>query len=79
MSSPSDETASQSDAERGNLDGTTATDTPREESLDEAKSAAQTQGNGSFDDAAQDDTAGTDAAQTASDVGGSGQDNGSMS
>ncbi|WP_404392835.1 hypothetical protein [Humibacillus xanthopallidus] len=61
------EQASGGDANRGNLDGSTAVNEPRERSLDEAG------GNGSFDDASE--TSGTgDAA--ASDAGESGQDNG---
>lgn len=81
-SAPPADTHDSDDADRGNLDGTTASNSPREESLDDAKAQAQAQGNGSFDDGAFDDAAGADgadAAQAASDAGGSGQDNGSMS
>ncbi len=67
----------QSDAERGNLDGSNASNGPREHSLEQA------QGNGSFDDASHDsadDSAGdSDEARMASDAGESGQDGGSMS
>ena len=62
------EQASGGDANRGNLDGSTAVNEPRERSLDEAG------GNGSFDDASS-DTGGTGDA-SASDAGDSGQDNG---
>ena len=62
------EQASGDDADRGNLDGSTAVSGPRERALDEAG------GNGSFDDA----TAGTGGTgdPSASDAGDSGQDNG---
>ncbi|OFE15725.1 hypothetical protein BA895_21655 [Humibacillus sp. DSM 29435] len=63
----------QSDAERGNLDGSSATNAPREHSLEQA------QGNGSFDDASGDDAVDGDEARMASDAGESGQDGGSMS
>lgn len=63
----------QSDAERGNLDGSSATNAPREHSLEQAK------GNGSFDDASGDDAVDGDEARMASDAGESGQDGGSMS
>ncbi|MDN5765242.1 MAG: hypothetical protein L0H96_16700 [Humibacillus sp.] len=62
----------QSDADRGNLDGTTASNGPREDSLEQAK------GNGSFDDASDDRTDDTDEARMAADAGESGQDGGSM-
>ena len=62
------EQASGGDANRGNLDGSTAVNEPRERSLDEAG------GNGSFDDASS-ETRGTGDA-SASDAGDSGQDNG---
>lgn len=62
----------QSDADRGNLDGTTASNGPREHSLEQA------QGNGSFDDASRDGTDDSDEARMASDAGDSGQDGGSM-
>ena len=61
-----------SDAERGNLDGTTASNAPREHSLEQAK------GNGSFDDADDDRAPDSDEARMASDAGESGQDGGSM-
>ena len=62
------EQTSGDDADRGNLDGSTAVSGPRERALDEAG------GNGSFDDA----TAGTGGTgdPSASDAGDSGQDNG---
>ena len=68
------EQASGDDADRGNLDGSTAVSEPRERSLDEAG------GNGSFDDASE-ATGGTGRTggtgdPTASDAGDSGQDNG---
>ncbi|MEP7331515.1 MAG: hypothetical protein ABI692_05435 [Terracoccus sp.] len=63
----------QSDAERGNLDGSNASNGPREHSLEQAK------GNGSFDDASDDVTDDSDEARMASDAGESGQDGGSMS
>jgi len=68
------EQASGDDADRGNLDGSTAVSEPRERSLDEAG------GNGSFDDASE-GTGGTGRTgrtgdPTASDAGDSGQDNG---
>ena len=59
------EQASGDDADRGNLDGSTAVSEPRERALDEAG------GNGSFDEA----SAGT-GDTSASDAGDSGQDNG---
>lgn len=62
----------QSDADRGNMDGTTASNAPREHSLEQAK------GNGSFDDAADDRAPDSDEARMASDAGESGQDGGSM-
>ena len=62
----------QSDAERGNLDGSSASNGPREHSLEQAK------GNGSFDDASDDVTDDSDEARMASDAGESGQDGGSM-
>ena len=58
-----------SDGERGNLDGSNASNGPREHSLEQA------QGNGAFDDASHDSA----EARMASDAGESGQDNGSMS
>lgn len=61
------------DADRGNLDGTTASNGPREHSLEQAK------GNGSFGDASDADASDTDEARMASDAGESGQDGGSMS
>jgi hypothetical protein len=61
------EQASGGDASRGNLDGSTAVNEPRERSLDEAG------GNGSFDDASE---AGGTGDPSASDAGDSGQDNG---
>jgi hypothetical protein len=62
------EHASGGDVHRGNLDGSTAVNEPRERALDEAG------GNGSFDDAST-ATGGT-GDTTASDAGDSGQDNG---
>ena len=61
------------DADRGNLDGTTAVNGPREDSLEQAK------GNGSFNDASDKRTDDSDEARMASDAGDSGQDGGSMS
>lgn len=63
------------DVQRGNLDGSTAADGPRDESLDQAR------GNGSFD-SVDDLPAGRpddEPAGEAADAGDSGQDSGSMS
>ncbi len=65
------EQASGDDADRGNLDGSTAVSEPRQRALDEAG------GNGSFDDASDaDEAAGGFGDPSASDAGDSGQDNG---
>ena len=62
------EHASGGDVHRGNLDGSTAVNEPRERALDEAG------GNGSFDDASA--ARGGTGDTSASDAGDSGQDNG---
>lgn len=75
MSEQSDPTQHR-DEQRGNLDGSTAADGPRDESLDQAR------GNGSFD-SSDEVPAGQPhdepAAGEAADAGDSGQDSGSMS